>query len=141
MSYLLDTNIISEMNKPMPNVNVLAWLNQNPLAFISSVTKAEMLFGLEKLDNGKRKNDLTALINEVLAVFDNCILPFCEKSANHYGKIIVQRQKQGKPILMADALIASIALANHLTVVTRNTKDFVDIDDLIVLNPFNNVNC
>lgn len=111
MSYLLDTNIISEMNKPMPNANVLAWLNQNPLAFISSVTKAEMLFGFEKLDNGKRKNDLTALINEVLAVFDNRILPFCEKSAN------------------------------HLTVVTRNTKDFVDIDELIVLNPFNDVNC
>lgn len=141
MSYLLDTNIISEMNKPMPNANVLAWLNQNPLVFISSITKAEILFGLEKLDNGKRKDELTKLINEVLAVFDNRILPFCEKSANHYGKIIVQRQKQGKPILMADALIASIALANGLTVVTRNTKDFADIDELIVLNPFNNVNC
>lgn len=56
MSYLLDTNIISEMNKPIPNANVLAWLNQNPLVFISAVTKAEILFGLEKLDTGKRKN-------------------------------------------------------------------------------------
>ncbi|MDO5050135.1 MAG: type II toxin-antitoxin system VapC family toxin [Moraxella equi] len=137
MSYLLDTNIISEMNKPIPNTNVLAWLNQNPLVFISSITKAEILFGLEKLNNGKRKDELTKLINEVLALFNHRILPFCEKSANYYGKIVVQRQKQGKPILMADALIASIALANHLTVVTRNTKDFSDIDGLIVLNPFN----
>lgn len=136
MSYLLDTNIISEMNKPIPNANVLAWLNQNPLVFISTVTKAEILFRLEKLDTSKRKNHLTELTNELLAIFHHRILPFCEKSANYYGKIIVQRQQQGKPILMADALIASIALANHLTVVTRNTKDFTHIDDLIVLNPF-----
>lgn len=137
MTYLLDTNIISELNKPNPNINVIKWLNHHNAVFISSVTKAEMLYGVELLDDGKRKNELMQMTDEILSLFEGRILSFCLHSAKYYPKVIVQRQKQGRPILMADALIASIALANGLTVVTRNVKDFDGIMGLMVFNPFN----
>lgn len=136
MSYLLDTNVISELNKPKPNENVIYWLNTHQSIFISSITKAEMLYGIHTLDDGKRKSQLLQMVNDILALFDNRILPFCTKSADYYAKVILERQKQGRPILMADALIASIALANSLTVVTRNVKDFENINGLSIVNPF-----
>lgn len=136
MNYLLDTNIISELNKPEPNKNVLHWLDQHHNTLISTITKAELLHGVYLLDDGKRKQQLMQSINTIIELFDNRIVSFCPKSAKYYPKVILQRQKQGKPILMADALIASIALAYDLIIVTRNVKDFDGIDDLMIINPF-----
>ncbi|MBE9577965.1 MULTISPECIES: type II toxin-antitoxin system VapC family toxin [Moraxella] len=131
------TNVISELNKPEPNLNVIRWLNQHPTAFISTITKAELLYGVANLSDGKRKRQPSQATDEILALFENHTLSFCTKSAEHYAKVISDRQKQGRPILMADALIASIALANGLTVVPRNIKDFDGIDKLALFNPFN----
>lgn len=136
MSYLLDTNVISELNKPKPNENVIGWLNTHQSICISTITKAEILYGIHALDDGKRKKQLLQMTDDILALFDNRILSFCTKSASHYAKVILERQKQGRPILMADALIASIALANDLIIVTRNIKDFENIEGLVVFNPF-----
>lgn len=136
MSYLLDTNIISELSKPEPNPHVLKWLNGNPIVFISTITQAELLYGVDLLEEGKRKQQLRHATHAILDLFHQRILSFCPQSANYYPKIVIQRKKQGKPILMADALIASIALANHLTIVSRNVKDFNGIDDLMIFNPF-----
>lgn len=112
-------------------------VNQHPTAFISTITKAELLYGVANLSDGKRKRQLSQATDEILALFGNRTLSFCTKSAEHYAKVISDRQKQGRPILMADALIASIALANGLTVVPRNIKDFDGIDKLALFNPFN----
>lgn len=117
-------------------MNVVQWLNTHHHLYISTITKAEILYGIYLLDDGKRKNELIQMSGEIFNLFAGRILPFCEKSANHYANIIIERQKQGKPILMADALIASIALANDLVIVTRNVKDFEGITNLVIVNPF-----
>lgn len=137
MKFLLDTNIISELMKPAPNQQVLDWLNKQSDLYISSITQAELLYGVFRMPDGKRKTQFLEQLTLMFDVdFEYRILSFNCKSAVLYADLVTKREKIGKAIDISDAQIASIALENHLTLVTRNTKHFMDIDGLTIYNPF-----
>lgn len=135
---LIDTNIISEMMKPMPNTNVMNWLDQQEVIklYVSTVTIAEIAYGINALSEGNRRNVLEESFHSVLReAFEHRILPFDEVAAHLYGKIMTRRKELGKPLSILDGQIAAIARANNFTVATRNSKDFADCD-LNLINPF-----
>lgn len=136
---LLDTNVISELMRLKPDENVVAWLDRqkSETVWICSITQAEILAGLALMPEGKRKH---GLMDVAAAMFDedfaNRCLPFDSDTANHYANIVSERTRQGRPISVEDAQIASIAKANRLSLATRNGKDFANIEGLSVLNPW-----
>lgn len=125
--YLLDTNIISELRKPTPNENVLQSFAQKKLfSDISSITWAESLAGVKRMPESKKKEALTTYYNEIIREqFD--IIPFDEHAANIYSDLYPKLEALGRIPPNFDLQIASIAIANNMILVTRNTKDFDDI--------------
>jgi predicted nucleic acid-binding protein len=135
---LLDTNIISAIMLPTPHPNVVDWLRQQDAdrIYISSVTVAEVHYGLECLPDGKRRRALQERFDRFLTLgFHDRTLSFDLVAAQHYGKILGHRRAIGRPLGMADGQIAAIARANALAVVTRNEKDFTECG-LEVVNPY-----
>jgi predicted nucleic acid-binding protein len=124
---ILDTNVISEPMHASPSATVLAWwARQQPGAlFITTVTVAEILYGIELLPHGKRRAALLAgaerMFGKVLA---GHILPFDEGAARAFPEIAVRRRAQGKPIADLDAQIAAIAHSRGAVLATRNAADF-----------------
>lgn len=135
---LLDTNVLSELMQPQPNAGVVRWMDNQLTStlFTSAVTRAEIELGLALLPEGKRKQTLTGLARDVFDKFRQRCLSFEEMAAVHYGRTVANRLKIGRPISVEDAQIASIALANGLRLATRNEKDFEEIPNLIVINPW-----
>jgi predicted nucleic acid-binding protein len=135
---LVDTNIISEMMKPIPSANVISWIDQQNVSqlYISTVTIAEISYGINVLSKGNRRNFLEESFNKVLReAFEHRILSFDEVAAHFYGKIMSQRKEIGKPLSIPAGQIAAIARANSLAVATRNIRDFSDCG-LSLINPF-----
>ena len=124
---ILDTNVVSEPLKPAPNPTVVAWLNaQDPRSlFITSISLAELLSGLESLPAGKRKQALTqALSLQLMALFAERVLSFDARSATAFARVQAQAQRVGLPVSFADGCIAAIAQAHGFAVATRNVRDF-----------------
>jgi toxin FitB len=124
---ILDTNVLSEPMHPSPSATVLAWWAQQPpgALFITTVTVAEILYGIELLPHGKRRAALLAgaerLFDKVLA---GRILPFDENAARAFPEIAIRRRAHGRPITDLDAQIAAIASSRSAILATRNTADF-----------------
>lgn len=136
---LLDTNVLSELMRPHPDANVLKWFDHQPAAglWISAITRAEIELGIALLPSGKRRQALVDAADAMFGEdFKGRCLPFDEQAAGHYAVIVGQRTLLGKPITVEDAQIAAIAISNELTLVTRNVKDFVGIEDLVIVNPW-----
>ncbi len=135
---LLDTNVISEWMKPLPDPRVIAWLDDQPARhlFLPSVAKAEIESGIALLPDGKRK---TALRRAAEAVFDEfsvrCLPLDCE-AAVEYARILSLSKRAGRPISVEDAQIAAIARRNSLKLTTRNVSDFNFLNDLDLINPW-----
>lgn len=125
--YLLDTNIISEPSKPIPNEKLLLKLADNlEYSCISSVTWTEILSGIKTMPDGKRKNSLfDYFIESVQKQFE--ILPFDARATNIYSDLYEQLKTKGKPAQRFDLMIAATAISNNLILVTRNVSDFTDI--------------
>ena len=137
--YLIDTNVISEMTKPEPNPAVIDWFANTSVQsiYVSAVTLCEMQLGLALMPTGKRRNALTAATDALVQEdFAQRCLSLDETCASLYGKLAAEQQKRGRACSVEDAMIAAIALAHQFTLVTRNTKDFEGIDDLVLLNPW-----
>ena len=137
--WLLDTNVVSELMKPLPNPAVLAWLDGQPATglFSSVVTLAEIELGIALLPDGKRKVKLAAAASAVFEEdFAGAVLAFDPAAARRYAEIVSVRIRNGRPITSQDAEIAAIALASDLVLVTRNEKDFSGIPGLSILNPW-----
>lgn len=135
---LLDTNIISEMMKPIPNTFVKEWINRQEITqlFVSTFTIAEISYGLNALPEGHRRQDLEQAFNKAIQeAFENRILTFNESAAHHYGKIMSDRKKLGQPLGVPDGQIAAIAIAHQAAVATRNIRDFFNCG-LQLINPF-----
>ena len=135
---VLDTNVLSEALKPAPFATVLEWLAaQEPsTVFLTAITQAEVLYGVESLPRGKRRTRLLAAVEEMFAEeFSGRILPFDEDAARAYAPIVVARDKAGRPISQADAMIAAIARVHRAVLATRNTADFDDCG-VTVINPW-----
>lgn len=137
---LLDTNVLSELMRPQPDVRVFSWFGLNTEAgyYISAVTQAEILLGILLLPAGKRKTGLADAAAEMFSEeFSGRCLPFDEQSAKIYAELVAARTRAGQPISTEDAQIAAIALSNHLCLATRNVKDFTGIAELALVNPWN----
>ena len=127
MSFLLDTNVVSEWTKPRPNPGVAAWLHDadEDRVFLSVVTLLELRYGIERLRAGKRRQQLDEWFrHDLILRFEGRILPVDEAVADFCGKLLADRQAAGRPINPMDALIAATAEARELALVTRNTADF-----------------
>ena len=137
--FLIDTNVLSELMREKPAPQVLAWFsgqNTHDLQ-TSAITHAEILAGIALLPAGKRKEAMLVAANQIFEEdFAGRCLHFGGQAIGQYAMVRAQRQLAGRPIDTADAQIAAIALAGHLTLVTRNTKDFEGITGLQVINPW-----
>lgn len=136
---VLDTNVLSEALKPSPEEAVLRWLaEQNREAvFTTAITQAEILYGVELLPSGKRRNRLHAAVERLFVdEFPERVLPFDFDSALVYPKIVARRARLGRPISQFDALIAAVCQSRNAMIATRNTSDFEDCG-LTIVNPWN----
>lgn len=124
---LLDTNVLSETLRPVPDEGVATWFSSQSLAtmFTSSITRAELLYGVGMLPLGKRRTGLLDAITRILAEgFKGRVLAFDDDAADAYAEIASLRRKAGKPIGQLDAMIGAIARSQGAVLATRNTKDF-----------------
>ena len=123
---VLDTNVISEPLSTRPSQKVMDWLDNqvSETLYISTITYAELRYGVEKLTDGKRKKELAERINRVLDLFTDRTLPFDIQSAEHLARIAAQSAKAGKRATAPDAYIAAIAASRGFPVATRNVKHF-----------------
>ncbi len=138
---VLDTNVLSEALKPSPDQTVLRWLaEQDGLSvYITAITQAEILYGIEMLPAGKKRSRLHAAVVQLFAdEFHSRILSFDSESALVYSKIVAKRAQLGRPISQFDALIASVCQARNATLATRNFRDFEDWG-LRIINPWDAV--
>lgn len=124
---ILDTNVLSEAIRKTPDDRVEAWLVAQPLTdlFTTTITQAEMLFGVALLPRGQRRSSIE---KAVAGMFDEDfagrVLAFDETAARSYAVIAAARQRAGHPIAQFDAQIAAIAHARNSILATRNAKDF-----------------
>lgn len=135
---VLDTNIISELMKPNPNASVQSWIKSQSShhLYVTSITIAEISYGIDILNKGVRRSFLENAFHHALQEsFEQRILNFDQKSAFIYGKLMSNQKKQGKPMSMPDGQIAAITLTHNAKLATRNTVDFL-IEDLYLINPF-----
>jgi toxin FitB len=135
---LLDTNVISEFLKPEFNQNAALWLEAQDRGalYLSTVTIAEIAYGVSRLQDGKRKTRLEEKIRQITREdFAQRVLPLDGVSAWCSGEIRVRRERVGKPVSLADAAIAATAITHGLSLATRNIRDFEGLD-LKLINPF-----
>ncbi len=134
---LLDTNVVSEAMKPAPHPPVLAWLNDQAAEtlYLSSVTLAEMLFGIAALPDGKRKEKLTDALDGLTGLFRDRILPFDVDAARHYATLAVAARTGGRGFQTPDGYIAAIAASRGFIVASRDTAPY-KAADVTVINPW-----
>jgi toxin FitB len=135
---VLDTNVLSEVLKPAPKPEVLRWLaRQEPLAvFTTTITVAEMFYGVEALPNGKRRERLARVVEEILwHDFRGRILSFDENAAKLFAFVATAREAKGRPVSQMDAMIAAICRAHRATPATRNESGFAHCG-ISLINPW-----
>jgi toxin FitB len=135
VSYLVDTNVISELVRPHPDRAVLAWFEGLPdeLLHVSVLTLGEIRKGIEKLQDGKRKEALrTWLEYDIREWFGSRILPIDAPVADRWGRLLASA---GRTVPTIDSLLAATALQHDLRLVTRNTMDF-NYPGLEVIDPW-----
>ncbi|TYL97391.1 type II toxin-antitoxin system VapC family toxin [Bradyrhizobium rifense] len=138
MNLLLDTNILSEVQRPAPSPKVLAWLDtvDEDRAFISVASIAELRRGIALLDDGRRRAALTAwLAHDLPARFAGRILPIDHAVAERWGDLMTQSRRSGIALSVMDGFFAATALTNDLALVTRNLKDFAAFG-VTLINPW-----
>ena len=127
MRLLLDTNVLSEVMRPVPDARVLEWLDKldEDRSFISVVTIAEIRRGVALMDNGRKRDALAEwLARDLPQRFAQRVLPVDEAVALAWGDLMALAKRQGRGLTSMDGLIAATAIANELILATRNTKDF-----------------
>lgn len=126
---VLDTTVVSELMRAAPDGHVEAWVRaESPeMVYTTSVTLAEVRFGIARLPTGRRRLLLEEAAEEVFGRFADRVLPFDTAAARGYADIVVEREHAGVPIAGFDAQIAAICRARGATLATRNTNDFVQL--------------
>lgn len=137
MSYLLDTNVISEPERKQPNANVLAWLGRVDFAqlYISALTVGEIKKGIVKLAPGARKIHIQNWLEELRQKFAGRILPLTENTFIEWGTMVGSLEHKGIVRPPYDSLLEASALEHDLILVTRNVKNFQDTT-VTILNPW-----
>lgn len=123
---VLDTNVVSELMRPAPSPIVEAWVRGHRAAelYTTSITVAEIRYGIERLPDGRRKDLLRSTAMDIFSAFADQILPFDVGAAPQYAQTVSYRERAGAPIDGFDAQIASICRANGAALATRNKRDF-----------------
>lgn len=134
---VLDTNVISEAMKPEPHPAVRAWLNEQAAEtlYLSSVTLAELLFGMATVPAGKRKNMLSRALDGLMELFGERVLPFDAQAARHYAELAVKARAGGRGFPTPDGYIAATAASRGFMVASRDTAPF-EAGGLQVINPW-----
>src|SRR6266567_1143206 len=134
---LLDTNVLSEPLKSKPIPKVIEWLDRQAAEtlHLSTVSYAELRFGILRLPDGKRKNDLAVKVEQVLNLFKDRTLTFDLEAAEHLAQVLTRTEKIGRKTPAPDAYIAAIAMARGFAVATRNVDHFKDTG-VSVVNPW-----
>ncbi len=137
MSFLLDTNAVSEWVKPRPNPGLIAWMEatDEDRILISVISLAELHYGVERMAPGSRRNRLEQWVRHELPLrFESRILPVDTEVAEAWGRTVSRSAAAGRPIGAMDAFLAATAETYQLTLVTRNVSDFPLLET--VLNPW-----
>jgi toxin FitB len=137
MRYLLDTNIVSNLVKPIPSPSLVAWMaSQNDAnLFVASMTLAEISRGILEKPGGLRRRQLESWFSGPsgpAALFGGRVLPFDAKAGLIWAQLMAEGTRHGRPRSALDTIIAAVAKANGCIVVTDNTRDFPGID---IINP------
>ncbi len=123
---VLDTNVVSEAMKPEPHPSVRAWLNDQvaETLYLSSVTLAELLFGIAAVPNSKRKDMLSQALDGLMGLFRDRLLPFDFDAARHYADLAVTARNAGRGFPIPDGYIAAIAASRCFIVASRDTAPY-----------------
>lgn len=137
-AYLLDTNVLSELTRPQPDIGVTKFLNNLDGGYLSALTIHELYYGIELLKAGsQRQTHLTQIIEELVGTFQQNIIPIDQAECRVAAKMRADAHNNGRTIHVSDSLIAATAFCKNLTVVTRNQKDFEDLE-VKIFNPWIN---
>lgn len=136
---VLDTNVVSEAMKPEPHPAVRAWLNDQvtEMLYVSSVTLAELLFGIGVLPAGRRRDGLTQALDGVFGLFRGRVLPFDTEAARCYAGLAVRARSAGRGFPTPDGYIAAIAASRGYRVASRDTAPY-EAAAVVVVNPWLN---
>ena len=135
---VLDTNVLSETLKPLPNAAVVAWMAAQPRStlFTTTVVEAEILYGVAVLAGGARKTQLQAALKAIFTEdLSGQVIPFYRDCAEAYAAIAANRKNLGQPISQFDAMIAAATASRGATLATRNLRDFADCG-IRLINPW-----
>jgi predicted nucleic acid-binding protein len=135
---VLDTNVLSELMRSQPDESVWQWIGkrQATTLFITALTQAEILYGLEILSEGRRRNVLTEAAESMFDLdFAGGILPFDSNAAKQFAAIATRRRTLGRPISQIDAQIAAITSFHNATLATRNVSNFEECG-ITIVNPW-----
>jgi hypothetical protein len=134
---VLDTNVLSEAMKPEPDQAVRAWLNEQvaETLYLSSVTLAELLFGIAALPVGKRKHILASALDGLMELFEDRVLPFDTDAVRHYAELAMTAKSGGRGFPTPDGYIAAIAVSNGYIVASRDASAF-EAAQVTVINPW-----
>jgi predicted nucleic acid-binding protein len=125
MSYLLDTNTVSELSKPKPDAKVVAWIGANHReCFLSAITIGELVKGVEMLPEGKKRRRLGRELRFLQEDYRDRILAYDEMTAAEWGRLYAAAARQNRRLSLEDSLIEAIALTHDLMVATHNIQDF-----------------
>ena len=134
---IVDTNIISELMRPVPERHVLSWFGEQDIEElqVTAITLAEIAYGVERLPGGRRKAMIRSTAQEAFTAFRGRAIPFDEAAVPHYARIVSERDRAGRPMNAFDGQIAAICSALDAPLATRNTKDF-DGTGITVIDPW-----
>ena len=134
---VLDTNVVSEAMKPEPHPAVRAWLNDQAAEtlYLSSVTLAELLFGIAALPAGKRKDMLALTLDGLTGLFKDRVLPFDTDAARRYAELAVLARTSGRGFPTPDGYIAAIAASRSFIVASRDTAPY-EAAGVSIINPW-----
>lgn len=138
MSYLIDTNVLSELRRKQPDANVVAWFKQRPRQslYLSVLTLGEIRKGIERLDDApgslRRQTLIDWLEQDLPTFFLGRLLPIDAQVADRWGRLLAGA---ARPLPAIDGLLAATALHHDMTLVSRNVKDFIGLN-LDIINPW-----
>ena len=134
---VLDTNVVSEAMKAEPDGNVRLWLDTQAAdtLYLTTITQAEVLYGISRLPSGRKKEKLAALLAGIEGLFEGRILTFDSDAAKQYAALATAAKDRGRGFPTPDGYIAAIAASRGFAVATRDTAPF-EAGGVTVINPW-----
>jgi predicted nucleic acid-binding protein len=134
---VLDTNVVSETMKPEPNATVRAWFDAQAIETLclTSITLAELRFGVLAMPEGKRKDRLTAFLEELTSLYEDRVLPFDLAAARHHAELALAAKVRGRGFPLPNGYIAAIAASRGYAIASRDSAPF-EAAGLQVINPW-----